>query len=280
MKTLKDAIYGFVVGDALGVPVEFRKRGSFLVEEMTGYGSHNQPVGTWSDDSSMTLATCHSIKGSKCLDYDDIMKKFVSWYKDGRYTPDGCVFDIGCTTQEALQNYLSGNKALNCGMESINSNGNGSLMRILPLAFTVATNEEIANISKLTHAHAISIKACQVYVNVARGLLRGAKVLDILKEYKFIKPFDRLNNISHLTKDDILSSGYVVHTLEAALWCLLTTNSYEECVLKAVNLGDDTDTTGAVAGGIAGIMYGIEGIPQEWINKIRNRRILENCLFE
>lgn len=277
---LKDAIIGLAVGDALGVPVEFRRRGTFLVKGMLGHGTHNQLAGTWSDDTSMTIATCASINRKGCIDYFDMMDGFHDWYTNGAYTADGTVFDIGNTTFQAISRYHNGDAPLKCGICSITANGNGSLMRILPLAFLDSTEEEICNVSKLTHAHEISQKACCIYVGIAKRLLSGEGIKDILLSQSHQAPFHRLRQLERLSETAIESSGYVVHTLEAALWCLVNSNTYEECLLKAVNLGDDTDTTAAVAGGLAGILYGYENIPQNWIVTLRNKEIIEKTLFK
>ncbi|WP_411336101.1 ADP-ribosylglycohydrolase family protein [Ruminococcus gauvreauii] len=276
---LKGAVIGVAVGDALGVPVEFKRRGSFSVKDMQGYGTHSQPPGTWSDDTSMTIATCASMKRKGIVDCSDIMKCFSDWYETGAYTADGTVFDIGNTTLQAISRYRNGEVPVNCGIDSVSANGNGSLMRILPLAFMESTKEEICNVSRLTHAHQISLKACCIYVEIARRLLNRESIKEILLSLSYKAPFNRLNRLETLPEAAIQSSGYVVHTLEAALWCLVNTGTFEQCVLKAVNLGDDTDTTAAVAGGIAGIVYGYEGIPRNWVMTLRNREIIENTLF-
>lgn len=276
---LRSAIYGLAVGDALGVPVEFMERGSFFVTDMKGYGSHNQPAGTWSDDTSMTLATCDSIRKLQKIDPDDIMRRFAEWYFESSYTAHGEVFDIGGTTATAIRRYGQGCEPVKCGLDQVSSNGNGSLMRIIPLAFCDCMKEEIQNVSRLTHAHNISVTACVIYVHIAQRLLDGETIRDILGSMEFKGLFERLARIGELEEREIASSGYVIHTLEAALWCLLATNSYDECVLKAVNLGEDTDTTGAVAGGLAGIVYGYDSIPKKWIDKLKNKDLIEKCLF-
>lgn len=279
MRTLRDAIFGLAIGDALGVPAEFKRRGTFQIKDMIGYGTHNQPSGTWSDDTSMTIATCDSVKRKGHIDYSDIMDCFHEWYFSGAYTADGTVFDIGNTTFEAINRYHNGKEPINCGISSVRANGNGSLMRILPLAFIECTEKEIRNVSKLTHAHEISQKACCIYVDIAKRLLNGESVKDILMSLAYNSPFNRLQLLGPLPEAAIQSSGYVVHTLEAALWCVVNTNTFEQCVLKAVNLGDDTDTTAAVAGGLAGIIYGYGNIPGAWIKKLRNKEVIENTLF-
>ncbi|MEE0420032.1 MAG: ADP-ribosylglycohydrolase family protein [Lachnospiraceae bacterium] len=279
MNLMRSAIYGLAIGDALGVPFEFKARGTYTATDMTGYGTHFQPAGTWSDDTSMTIATCASIKRKRAIDCSDIMKNFHDWYYNGVYTPDGTVFDIGNTTSQAICNYHNGENPINCGVRSVNANGNGSLMRILPLAFVDCTEKEICNVSKLTHAHEISLKACCIYVDIAKKLLHGESIKGILTSLNYKAPFNRLQNLEMLSRESIQSSGYVVHTLEAALWCLSTTDSFEQCVLKAVNLGDDTDTTAAVTGGLAGIVYGYDSIPKNWILILRNKEAIEKTLF-
>lgn len=268
MSKIYDGIMGVVVGDALGVPAEFKRRGSFHIDDMTGFGTHNQKPGTWSDDSSLTLALAESIARKGGIDYDDIMSNFLKWYDNGEFTAYGDVFDVGLATRKALRRYMNGYSPLMCGGTAECDNGNGSLMRILPIAFTKADSKEIMNISALTHAHRISKTACLIYVELARRLIDGMDRLSALKSVSGLctEEFARLTNIGDISESEIESSGYVVHTLEAAVWCLLKYDNYHDTVLAAVNLGDDTDTTAAVAGGLAGLAFG--NIPDEWIAPI------------
>ena len=291
-------ILGFVVGDALGVPVEFESRDALQrspVVGMRGYGSYNQPIGTWSDDSSMTLCTVQSLTHG--LDYDDMMERFLRWADEAYMTPWDEVFDMGKVTREALMRYAGGTAPLDCGAVSERENGNGSLMRILPLALylyrlhapaPISWDEVlpvIHNVSKLTHAHPISLISCGIYCCIAYQLLSGAALAEGISEgiarmktcysrcHEFavwLEQFSRVDAdvLSSLTEDAIKSDGYVLHTLEAALWCLLHTNSYRDCMLTAVNLGSDTDTVAAIAGGLAGISYGENAIPPEWLDVI------------
>ena len=141
-------------------------------------------------------------------------------------------------------------------------------MRILPLAFTDASDEEIEKVSAITHAHEISRKACLDYVHLARKLIEGEKLENL-----------GLDDLKNKSEEEIKSTGFVLHTLESSLWCILNTNSYKDAVLKAVNLGDDTDTTAAVTGGLAGIIYGFDEIPRDWIDKLKNKNLIEDCLF-
>lgn len=272
-KILRDAIYGLAVGDAVGVPYEFKARDSFECTDMIGYGTHNQPAGTWSDDTSMTLATCASIKNCHRVDCGDIRKQFEQWLFHNEYTADGKVFDYGYTCSEAIYNKK--------GASDIRSNGNGSLMRILPLAFVDDVTEEvIQNVSGITHAHPISVEGCSIYVNIVKDLINGKKLEDvILRHIRKESVYHRILQITELSRNEIRSSGYVVDTLEAAIWSLMTTDNYKDCILTAVKLGEDTDTVAAVAGGLAGIIYGYKGIPKNWIDALRNKQLLEECLF-
>ena len=257
-RTLRDCVYGQAVADALGVPYEFRPRGSFSCTDMVGHGSHNQPAGTWSDDTSMALAICDSYRELGRIDVDDVRGRFVRWYREGAYTVDG-LFDIGNATREALER--------GHGLSGERDNGNGSLMRTVPLAFTDATDDEVRAVSAVTHAHPTSTEACVAMVHIARDLIAGAT------------PAEVAGDVAARPVDEIRSGGFVLDTFDAALWCLANTSSYAECALAAVNLGDDTDTTAAVAGALAGIVYGVEGIPAEWLDRLRGRDVIEACLF-
>lgn len=263
---LKAAIYGLAIADAVGVPFEFKKRGTFHAEDMIGYGTYNQPVGTWSDDTSLTLATCDSIKERGGIDVKDLQVKFCDWMLDGEYAIDYEVFDIGLTTADALR---SGK-----GLDGFRSNGNGSLMRILPLAFTEHTKELIAEGSAITHAHSISQDSCYEYITVALKLLEGKGIKEAIANCS-----GRIPTIFELEEAEIKSTGFVIDTFEAAIWAISTTDNFKDAILKVVNLGDDTDTVAAVAGGLAGIIYGLEGIPTEWIDKLRGKDLIDRCLF-
>ncbi len=258
--TLRDCIYGQAVGDALGVPYEFMTRGTFECAGMVGHGTHNQPAGTWSDDTSMALAICDSYRALGRIDTADIRAKFLAWYSEDAYTCD-CLFDIGNATVAALRG--------GCGLSGERDNGNGSLMRTVPLAFTDATDDEVRAVSAITHAHATSTEACVRMVRAARALIEGGHPREVAADYVDVDA----------PEDEIASSGYVLDTFTAALWCLANTGDYAECVLEAVNLGDDTDTTGAVAGALAGIVYGAASIPDEWLSALRGREVIEGCLF-
>lgn len=299
---LKDILFGVAVGDALGVPVEFKDRAYLKqnpITEMIGYGTYDQPKGTWSDDSSLTFCLAESI--NEGLDLQKLANKFVSWKDDNYWTPHGWVFDIGIATRIAIEKLAIGEKPELAGGLRENDNGNGSLMRILPLLIHIKDKpikERFAitkQVSSLTHAHIRSVIACFYYLEFSRRITLSQNKLDIYKELKKevsdflvkseINPIE-IELFKSLLKDDIFlleeseikSSGYVIHTLEASIWCLLTTNSYQEAVLKAVNLGNDTDTTGAVTGGISALLYGYDTIPKDWIDCLaKKNEILKLC---
>ena len=275
MNKMTDAILGLAIGDALGVPYEFKQRGSFTCTDMVGHGTHDQPAGTWSDDTSMTLATLDSLKyNNGKVVTDDIRRNFNNWLRHGDYTADGEVFDAGITTCTALRN----------GKPAVGEwdNGNGSLMRILPLAFVDCTDDEIRAVSAITHGHWISEEACVIYVHVAKRLLAGEDISSIIPTLNYEKPFDRLKFINILDISQIKSSGYVVDTLEAALWAVSHEGDWEKSfrgdILAAVNLGKDTDTVGAVAGGLAGIIYGLDDV-SDWVEQLRNKEEIMDCLW-
>ena len=278
---VKDGITGFIVGDALGVPVEFISRKELEknpVETMEEYGTYNQPKGTWSDDSAMTLATMHSILKKQKIDYEDLMTRFIDWKDNAKYLQEDYLFDIG-TTKYALNNYKRGCSPLESGGTDSHSNGNGSLMRILPLAYIKDIDyETIENVSALTHGHMRSKIACVLYVEIAKSMLENDnltieehidKACDKIKEhYKDSQELEHFQKIFDKDFSEINGKGYVIYTFECVVYSLLTTNNYKDAVLKAVNIGGDTDTNAAICGGLAGIYYGYDAIPVDWIDSI------------
>lgn len=288
-------LMGLCVGDALGVPVEFTSREDRTaspVTDMMGYGTWNQPPGTWSDDSSLTFCLAECLCDQE-FSLEAIAQSFCRWRSEGNWTAHGTVFDIGGTTAIAIYRLYQGVSPLESGETSTGTNGNGSLMRILPLAFCYKIIdfgeliERVHQVSAITHAHPRSQIACGIYISIAVCLLQGYKLEDAyllgLRNVKhiYIQPkfitelshFERIlsTRVGELSVDEVRSSGYVIDSLEAALWCLLNSHSYAEAVLKAVNLGDDTDTTASVTGGLAGIYYGIGDIPTMWIEQIARK---------
>ena len=297
-----DAVCGLAIADAVGVPVEFKNRLTLKdnpVTDMIGYGTHKQPAGTWSDDTSMTLATMDSINKCGEIDYEDIMKRFADWVNYAKYTATGVFFDIGIVTRNAIERYLKGYDAIRCGESGIRSNGNGSLMRIIPIvlySYYKDLDEEaeivlINNVSSLTHAHEISRLGCKIYSDYVKSILNGQSREEAfyglyIENYRShysedsIEYYRRIldGSLMESEEDDIRSSGFIVNTLEASLWCILNSADYKEAVLKAVNLGADTDTVGAVTGSIAGILYGYDNIPENWRDGLISREyLLEIC---
>jgi ADP-ribosyl-[dinitrogen reductase] hydrolase len=285
---IQSALFGVATGDALGVPVEFKSRQQIAqqpVTDMIGYGTYNLPPGTWSDDSSLTFCLAEAL--TKGFDLQSIAHHFVRWVQESYWTPRGHVFDIGIATSQAINRLANGVRPDLAGGFEVGDNGNGALMRILPLLFYIHNQpiekryEMTKQVSAITHGHIRSVIACFYYLELTRQLLQG---IDKWSAYKHLQQsipdfldslginpaeiaqYDRLlkSSIHEQTADGIRGSGYVLHTLEASVWCLLTTDSYAEAVLKAVNLGEDTDTTGAVTGGLAGLLYGVEAIPATW----------------
>ena len=303
LEKLQSMVLGYAVADACGVPVEFNYRPLLKinpVKNMREFGTWHQPVGTWSDDTSLTIATMESIARLQSIDYDDIMNNFSLWYFQSKFTANNETFDCGNTTSLALRNFANQSPPLLCGLSDEKSNGNGSLMRILPLAVYFYSlygdlNDEamkiIHNVSSLTHAHPRCLIACGIYSMIAVQLLKGLSLheaifsgIDNAKNFYSNNPifsqqlefYSRLfdKNFADLPEDEIESTGYVVSTLEAVIWCILNTDSYKSLVLKAVNLGGDTDTIAAIAGGLAGFYYGLNDIPQDWLATLKNKPCL------
>ncbi len=301
---IKSVMIGHAVGDALGVPVEFCNRKRLKdkpITDMVGYGTYPVPAGSWSDDTSMSLCALDALCDND-WSWDKIMNNFAEWLEDGRFTPTGKSFDVGRTCLDAIVKYRRDSiPAKECGCDGEYSNGNGSLMRIHPFVLygqhkvLNGTNDGywlwmglIKQASALTHAHDRSVMGCYIYGYVLSFLLKEATRESLLAGIKFAgEDLDYLDEFEHyerifkpdfadLPESEIKSSGYVVDTLEAALWCLLTTDNYRDCVLKAVNLGEDTDTVAAIAGGLAGALYGYDAIPEEWRNTLQQREYIED----
>lgn len=313
---ITSAIYGVAVGDALGNPVQFLPREDLQANpltEMIGGGVFNKKPGTWTDDTSMTLCLLASLADRGTLDYEDVMDNFIDWLCNSAFTPNEKTFDVG---QACFRSIITGRRGvppLECGRKGEHENGNGSLMRIAPIVFYLYKEmggdafskdeafKVVENVSALTHAHPIALVGCDIYVAMLMELLQGCKkeelrdkalpkVLNYVERHPEYKPalerYSRImpsapKDLTELQTDEINSSGYVVDTLESALWSFLTTDSYKECLLKAVNLAGDSDSIGAVVGGMAGLYYcGDEErkIPQEWMEKVRGKKLINSLL--
>lgn len=304
MNIWKSGIMGVVVGDALGCPVQFESRDEVIehpITGMRGYGTFNMPEGSWTDDSSETLALLDSILRKGGIDCKDIMDNLVKWLDDGAFTPFGYAYDIGSGVMSAVRRYKIDGDPLTCGGRDERNCGNGSLMRILPAVLYCHAQglpadeavEVVHRVGSLTHGHLRTNIACGLYSFLAEAILAGGTIRDCLRDglakgFAFydaaldgsaeLRHFDRLRDLDAFAQthvDKIHSTGYAVHTLEAAVWVLANADSFEEALLQAVNLGDDTDTVGAVAGGLAGLYYGYDAIPGDWLAAIQRRDWIE-----
>ena len=304
------AIIGHAVGDAMGIPTEFSKREELLknpVLEMIDSPDLGLPAGSWSDDTAMEIATIDSFIHKKCFDYKDIMDRWVKWINESEYTSTGVTFDIGRTCLKAIKKYCNGSAPLQCGSTSINENGNGSLMRILPVALyaymrnldDISIQRLTDEMSSLTHAHEVSRLGCYIYVQFVICLLKEYEKEDA---YRYVQDLDyssyNVNSINLYTRildgqiegqilDDIKSTGYIVDTLECVLWIFMNARNYKEAILASTNIGGDTDTIGAIVGSMAGIYYGIDSIPSKWLDKLQRKEYLveltskfERCVKE
>ena len=287
--TLRDRVlgglWGSLVGDALGVPVEFKERTVLQanpVTDLRGYGTHHQLPGTWSDDGALLLCTADSLVNAE-FDTIDMGHRFTQWLEEGLWTARGEVFDLGLATQKALKRIQQGVLPETAGGQGEFDNGNGSLMRILPVALRFAGRpileliDRVGRASAITHAHPCSKMACALHALIVRCLVEGIDpgqaVQSARKDFARVyagaselQRFERLlvDQFDTLPEGVVVSTGYVLHTLHASLWALQNSSDFKTCVLRAVNLGGDTDTTGCVAGGLAGIHYGADAIPQHW----------------
>lgn len=294
-----DALLGVAIGDALGVPFEFKVNMEMKTNPATGmvsYGTHHQPEGTWSDDTSLTLCLAESLVGG--YDLKDMAEQFIQWKNKAHWTARGNVFDIGMTTSRAisrLANLIEKNEIDQLSEQKYyareSDNGNGSLMRILPLLFFIKglpieqQFKIIWETSALTHRHIRAAMSCLIYLKLAEKIIAGVdkhlayqetreNITVFWNDMEFSKTerkhFERMiqNDISELDIEALRSGGYVIESIEASLWCFLNRDTYKDGVLTAINLGNDTDTTGAITGGLCGLYYGLNSIPEYWIVSI------------
>lgn len=294
-----DALLGVAIGDAVGVPHEFTSRDEMQANhatDMIGYGTYNQPKGTWSDDSSMTFCLAESLIAG--YDLKDMAEKFIKWVDEAYWTAHDEVFDIGITTSIAISRLRElideGNldelkRQKDYGNER--DNGNGSLMRIIPLLFYIKGKpikeqfDIVWEVSALTHRHIRAAMSCMIYLNLAEKVLEGKDKLEAYKEMrdeigklwdaidfpeKERKHFDKLiqNDIRETDIEELKTGGYVIEVLESSIWFFLNKNTYRDTILSIINLGHDTDTSAAIAGGLAGLYYEQKGIPEEWVESL------------
>lgn len=298
MSKIVDSIIGHAIGDAMGLPTEFCIREHLLrhpVKEMISSEKAGQPAGAWSDDTSMEICTIESFNEFHTFNYKDIMSKWVLWIEEGKYTANGSAFDVGRTCLAAIRNFVKGEEPINCGLKDEMSNGNGSLMRILPAAlysyYKNIPEEDTVNLtnelSSLTHAHEISRLGCYIYVKYIHLLLSGLdkeEAYSRLIKYDYskyyspesIEKYKRIldGNLKDTDVADISSKGYVVDTLECSLWIVLNAADFKETIVASTNIGNDTDTIGAITGSIAGIIYGFDKFPKNWVDKLLRKDYL------
>lgn len=293
---ITDSLIGLALGDALGVPYEFSSRDKMKnspATGMIGYGTHNQPEGTWSDDSSLAFCLAESLVDG--YDLKDIAQKFIWWKRQAYWSARGEIFDIGMTTSRAisrLEKILNNDYPEELTRQKFqgqeNDNGNGSLMRIMPLLFYIKGKpikeqfEIVWDVSALTHRHIRAAMSCMIYLKLAENLLDGQDKFqaysDMRKEIKAFWEeiafsheerihFEKViqNDILQTPIDDLLSGGYVIEVLESSIWFFLSKENYVDTVLGIINIGHDTDTSATIAGGLAGLYYGLEDIPMYWV---------------
>jgi ADP-ribosylglycohydrolase len=284
---LRGALWGHLIGDAAGVPYEFMVPAEITNIHFGAIGSHHQPPGTWSDDGALMLALLDSLTNAG-FDPEDQGQRMLAWWVEGAYTPDGAVFDIGNTTRRSLSRLQTGTAAIEAGATDVTANGNGSLMKILPLALYAldSADEELVEraclTSRITHGHPRAQVACALYCLVVRQLLAGKEpaealalarlgltpLLEAKKDPAFLAALEFL-----LAWPERRGSGAVWDALWSAWDSFAGASSYQETIERAIALGDDTDTTAAIAGGLAGAYWGLEGIPPAWRQGLRGQRV-------
>lgn len=297
---IRGAIYGLLVGDAVGVPYEFNTAAqlpSYADIEMTPPSDFNRtyadiPIGTWSDDGAQALCLLASLLHAQDFDATDFAQRLLDWYQVGYMAVDAKVFDIGIQTRQALLRFSHGTAITEMAATDEYANGNGALMRCLPLAlWHVGSDEQLVELagqqSHLTHAHLRSKICCAFYCLWARYLLQGLSVdaawsasqlrLNVIYHDRPAELNEMQNFIFPATANAIAGSGYVVDCLHSAKFALQQSN-YTDVIKTAIALGNDTDTTACVAGGLAGIIFGVSGIPEHWLLQLRAKKMVEPLL--
>jgi ADP-ribosyl-[dinitrogen reductase] hydrolase len=278
------ALIGLAVGDAVGTTLEFRQRDSYpRLTDMVGGGPFRLRPGQWTDDTAMALALADSLYAAPEFDPEDLMRRFVDWRDKGTYSCTGTCFDIGMTTNAALSRWIRTGDPFAGSTES-HTAGNGSLMRLAPVAIGFWRHrDELTRIaalqSRTTHGAPEAVSACVAYAELLADAIAGMPRHSVLAA----RCGDYAGGIGAImagswrgkARDEIASSGYVAHSLKAALWSVARTSDFRSAILLAANLGDDADTTAAIAGQLAGALYGASGIPEEWLAKLAWRPRIE-----
>lgn len=273
----RGCLLGLAVGDALGTTLEFSRRDSLPRQtEVTGGGPFGLRAGEWTDDTAMALALGESLAACRGFDPRDAMGRFVAWWREGAYSCTGTCFDIGVTTREALARYQRAGDPF-AGSTAEDTAGNGSLMRLAPaslfaLGDAAETDRLAREQSRLTHAAPQAAEACAFLAALLREAVLGADKAAVLapRAWDGHPAVRAVAGGSWRDKDRaaVRASGYVLHTLEAAVWAVERTESFEDALVLAVNLGEDSDTVGAVTGQLAGALYGEGGIPERWLRPL------------
>lgn len=290
----RGALLGLAVGDALGTTLEFASPGSFRpIEDIVGGGPFGLKPGEWTDDTSMALCLAESLVESGKFDPADQMQRYVRWFREGHMSCTGKCFDIGNATRAALLRFVKNGEPY-AGSTDPYTAGNGSLMRLAPVPLFFASHpdqaiEKSGESSRTTHAAPNAIHACRYYGGLIVGAIRGASKEQLLSDryapvaqywdnQELTPEIDNIAGGSFKTRKPpaLRGSGYVVDSLEAALWAFNSSSSFRAGCLLAVNLGDDADTTGAIYGQLAGAFYGKEGIPPQWRERIAKRDLIES----
>ena len=273
------ALLGLACGDAVGTTVEFSARGTFQpLTDMVGGGPFGLKPGEWTDDTSMALCLADSLLTREAFDPVDQLERYVRWWREGYLSANGRCFDIGNTVRTALHEFERTSRP-DCGPLSINSAGNGSIMRLAPVVlFFYPDREQVdryaGESSRTTHGAAEAVASCRILAAILHALIDGHSRQQAIRSVaaaEWMSP--SLREIAaggYMTKqrEEIAGTGYCVASLEAALWCFFNSESFEEAVLLAANLGDDADTTAAVCGQLAGAHYGARAIPPSWLSRL------------
>lgn len=271
-------LLGLAAGDAVGTTLEFKPRGSFTpIIDMDGGGPFNLEAGQWTDDTSMALCLAHSLVYRKKFNAEDQMNRYCNWWQLGYMSSTGDCFDIGMTVVTALRGYLESKDPFQGSVDPLSA-GNGSLMRLAPIAMFYHPNLELmlryaGESSRTTHGAEECIDACRYFASLLHACFLGLNKQEVLESGFYTPKTKKVSEIakglySSKEQSQIQGTGYVIDCLEAALWCFSKASSFEEAILMAANLGDDADTTAAVCGQVAGAYYGAEGIKSDWLAKL------------
>ena len=297
-----DGFIGFAIGDALGVPVKNMDSNYFKTKplyDMIGYGFYNVPRGTWSENTSLMLSIVDSICENGNINFNDMINRMSNWEDYNNFYGNNMGFNLSNSVSCSINKYDLGNDAINCGSNVFLDNS--CLVRILPviyylnsMKFSYEDSVDIINsVCSLTHSNEICCLGCMIYCDYMRQLINGMDKISSLEfvrgiEYNKYYSEDSINyykrilidDISKITSNSVNTSNNVVDTLEASLWCLINTDSFEKALIMAVNLGGDTNTIGAIAGSMAGILYGVRNIPSRWMNKLKRKEYIdEMCML-